>query len=179
MRVAPYSIIVIYLFLAATAPAVIPKKQPNIRYKELWENSPFTSKPLPEKDVTPPENPLDDYTLASICKVDNGWHVVLLHKKDRTQRVRLTPAGSTEKDYKVISVEEPGSRQARVEIDASGQKGWVTFEQKFLALKKPTMNVAGARTKGQPPRSKHNQGQPPIPGYKPSKVRKVPSPPSK
>lgn len=139
-----------HLTIAVSAHAVIPKEPVLKRYESLWTDSPFTSRP---PAVVPPDrrNALKDYTLASLCRVKHGWHVVLLHKKDRNKRIRLEPRGSSESGFKVISVENPTTRQARVEIEARGGKGWVRFESEFLEIRMATT--------GRPPPSGAGQGQ--------------------
>ena len=63
------------------ASSAVPDKRPNNDYEILWTDSPFTS-----KRIDNPPNPVADYTLAGLGQLEDGWFVVLLHKKDRTKR---------------------------------------------------------------------------------------------
>ncbi len=163
MRIATCPFASLILATLVSAHAAAPKEPELNRYESLWTDSLFTSKP---PAVVPPDQPnaLKDYTLASLCRIQHGWHVVLLHKKDRSKRLRLTPYGFTKSGFRVVSVENPSTREARVEIHADGQKGWVHFESKFLTIRKAAP-ARGARPA---------LSTPPIPGYKSPKVRKKP-----
>lgn len=173
MRVPLFSIILLFLF-AGSALAAVPKKKPIHRYKKLWEDSIFTSDPIVVKGNRGP-NPLDDYTLASVCQLREGWHVVLINKKERHQRILIRPGEGSEDGFKVVAVKNPQTREAKVEIQAGDNKAWVTFEREFLTIKPA---VVGSTAKGTKPR-RHANLPPPIPGFNKPKVRRIPSPDDK
>lgn len=187
------------LFMAAVLPALaeVPKKKPLSRYAKLWNDSPFTVKPLPDVVIKEEENPLDNYTLAGACELKGGWFVVLMNKKDR-ERIRLRPGAESEDGFKVVKVEHGASYlETKVEIRTrSGKTGTVEYDKKFLVLKKatpkaPTGAKPGQLKPGQRPRS----GAPTIPGRQPSgnrppnpssggstnkpRVRRIPNPPTR
>lgn len=137
MNVARISL-TLFLFgtlIPTTASAAVPKKRLPHHYETLWTNSPFTSKPI-EPSTSPPPNPVEDYTLAGLSRVEDGWFVVLIHKIDRSKRIRLSPHQCTASGFGVVAIEHPTTRQVRVKIEAEGQSAWVQFEPKFLTLRK-------------------------------------------
>lgn len=174
MRLPRFSVFALLVSIAAPAFTAVPHKQSPMRYKELWLDSPFTTKPTKETTPPPTPNPLEDYTLASLCKIEQGWHVILINKKDRTDRVRLKPEKQNKLGFRVVSVENPESRTgARVQIDAAGSLGWVEFEPKFLVVKGASPRTGA--NKGTQGKNGRLRNVPPIPGYKP-KVSKIPVP---
>ena len=100
-----------------------------------------------EKKLVPPPkpHPADDYTLAGITKVEDGWFVVLLHKKDRSNRIRLSPHDFTTSGFQVISVENATTRDVRVEIEADGRRTWVGYDPKVLTVRKANTKSADSR----------------------------------
>ena len=182
------------LLAVTMVPAIsaVPRKQPLGRYAELWTKSPFT---VPPEVVVPDaeeDNPLDDYTLAGACEMKGGWFVVLINKKERDKRVRIRPGVENDQGFQVINVQNgSGYMETKVEIQTrSGKKGTVEYDKKFIVLRKATPRaplVRGSKP-GQKPGAK-----PPIPGQRttrpptpsssssnrPSRVRRVPNPPSR
>jgi hypothetical protein len=132
----------------------------------------FTNPPPPAPPKDPPLSPLDDYTLASLCKIKGGWHVILLNKKNREERVRLRPNESNKLGFRVVSVEHPTShRDATVEIEIGTVRAIVKFESKFLQPHGPAVQAGmgqGKRTNLHP--------QPPLPRGKVPHVNKLPTP---
>lgn len=130
----------------------------------------MTVPPDDEEEEKPTLNPLKDYTLASVCKLPDGWYVTLLNKKKRQDRIRLSPHTS-HKNYKVISVEHEDRQEARVEIEAHGHRIYVQFERKFLAIAKtkPIKNSAQQEKKDYPPIPGSGSGT--------GRIRKIPVPP--
>lgn len=131
---------------------------------------------IPEEEdekITPPINPLKDYTLSSVCKMSDGWHVSLINKKKRGDRIHLRPRFSTHK-YKIISVENEDRLEARVQIQAEGHRVYVQFERKFLTIAKHKTKPKTDPNKGKKDRSYGSGGVNPNKG---KKIRKIPVPP--
>lgn len=169
--------------------SAVPKKQPLGRYAELWNDSPFTVKPAVDAPAEEVKNPLEDYTLAGACEMKGGWFVVLINKKDRNERIRLRPGvEDKENGFQVVKVENGDSYLGtKVEIQTrSGMTGTVEYDKKFIVLKKATPRAPskpGAKPK--PPVPGRATGKrPPVPSSssstaRPSRVRRVPNPPSR
>ena len=189
--------------LAATAmPAFsgVPRKQPLGRYAELWTKSPFTVPPVVAGEEKVEENPLEDYTLAGVCEMRGGWFVVLINKKEREKRVRIKPGTTNTEGFQVVSVDNGSSYlETKVQIQtAGGQKGWVEYDKKFLVLKAATPQAPAGGRNNNPGARPGTPGGPPVPGRppaatpnpsprptgndsgnRPSRVRRVPTPPSR
>jgi hypothetical protein len=182
-----------------TAPldAEVPRQQPLGRYAELWSKSPFTVPPVATDETPPEENPLDDYALSGVCKLKEGWFVGLINKKQQDERLLLKPNEPNDEGFQVVEVEQgEGRLKTKVQIKTrSGKVGWVEYDEKFLALKK---------TMPQPQPGQQNPNQPPVPGRpgggnqpqvrppvptpnaqnattnnRPTRVRRVPTPPNR
>ena len=149
------------------------------------------------EDAEEEENPLEDYTLAGVCKVKGGWFVVLINKKDRNERLRLRPGKSTDQGFEVVNVEQGSKRlETKVEIKTRGGKtGWVEYDEKLIAVKKavpkaPAGGKPGAKNPPVPQRGgpqRPGASTPPVPGKtgnnntagRGSRVRRVPTPPTR
>ena len=192
MKMMPSLTAVILMGTILPAISAVPKKQPLGRYAELWTDSPFTVKPLIVAPEVEEENPLDDYTLAGACMMKGGWFVVLINKKDRNERVRIRPGVENLNGFQVVGVEnEGGYMETKVQIQTrNGKKGTVEYDKKFIVLKKATLRAPTRK-----PTAKPGQ-RPPIPGRstsrsptpskkpttstaRPSRVRRVPNPPTR
>jgi hypothetical protein len=98
----------------------MPRKQPLGRYSKLWLTSPFTVKPVEEPKEAPP-SALDDYTLAGVAQVKDGWFVVLMNKKKRDERVRLRPGEANPQGFKVMNVTHgDGYKETKVRSSLAG-----------------------------------------------------------
>lgn len=132
--------------LVVPASGAVPKKRLYQEYEVLWQSSLFTTPSVEAAALAPPPlNPVEDYTLAGLSKVEGGWFVILMNKKDRTQRVRLVPNASSDSGFQVTDVENPSSRQVRVQITSGTDTGWVSYDPAFL-----TLRAAGPATPPQP-----------------------------
>lgn len=179
--------------------AGVPSKQVATRYMNLWSQSPFTIPPKAPDVVVEESNPLEDFTLAGVCKLQKGWFVVLINKKQREERVSIKPDQENSEGFQIVKVEEGGGHMdTRVEIRTRGGKsGWVEYDKKFIAVRTtvPT-NPAGRAQPNQPPVPGRPGAQPARPGTPnvrppvptptsnnnsrgPSRVRRVPTPPSR
>ncbi|NNC89838.1 MAG: hypothetical protein HKN82_15380, partial [Akkermansiaceae bacterium] len=133
------SLLLLAIAAAAALPAhaAAPKKRPSTIYQRLWSDSPFTVKPPPPEAEEAGPGPLEDFTLASVSKLQEGWFVVLMNKKKREERIRIVPGETSGDGFKVLEVkQEPASyKDTKVQLAYKGDTGWVGYEDKFLALK--------------------------------------------
>lgn len=168
--------------------SAVPRKQPLGRYAELWTKSPFTVPPVIAPTVKDEANPLDDYTLAGVCQIKGGWFVVLINKKQRGDRIRIKPNETNTEGFKVVSVRNGTKyKDTKVEIAYAGNKtAWVEYDDKFMVLKKATAAPARGKPGSQPkPGGKPGTARPPMPSAsggqtpRPSRVRRIPTPPQK
>jgi hypothetical protein len=164
----------------------VPRKQPVGRYAKLWTQSPLTEKPPPP----PPKeqvSELDDYTLAGVSPLDGGYSVVLINKKERDNRIHLLP-GMTDppNGFKVISVIQDPFEKSNTSVEiqtASGKKGRVGYEEKYLALKAAAVSKQPAQKND--PKANNNSKIPGVnapktqpPNPRAPRVRRVPTPSS-
>jgi len=167
--------------------AGVPRKQPVGRYAALWNDSPFTVKPVEEGPKEPEAHPVDDYTLAGVAEMDGGWFVVLMNKKKRDDRVRIKPGVPNEQGFQVTNVKfGDGYKDTQVEVMAGGRKTWVAYEDKFLVLQRPP--AAGGGKKPAPAAVKRPPAKPATPqqvrkesrsssrSRRPPRIRRIPTP---
>ena len=126
------SIILLLTGLTALAAAEIPRKAPISRYTRLWTDSPFTTKP-PPVDPQDVANPLNDYILAGIAPIVNGYRVTILSRKNPQDRLTFDSTNPNS-DYKVISVKQnPGDLMGtEVRLSTGSVTGTVKFEKELL-----------------------------------------------
>ena len=121
------------------ATAEVPRKMP---IEKLHRLSLFPVKHVEPETPLPP-NPIDDYTLAGMAKLEDGWFVVLMNRKDRSTRIRISPNHFTEDGFRVVSVEAFNSSRVRVQIEARGHTSWVKFEPKIIFPRKVPAKAIG------------------------------------
>lgn len=139
------------------------------RYNSLWNDSPFTTKPVIEGPVV--LNPFEDYALGGVTPLDGGDYLVtLLNKKKPEERVSIP--GNT-LGFKVIEVHKgtKGPLSTTVMISNGVKSGLVGFDEKLLVLKAP---VAAKPQPGQPGQAPN--GQPLQPGQTANNGQPVPTP---
>jgi hypothetical protein len=144
---------------AASAVAQEPVDKPVEAYRTLWTSSPFTTPPPPGEG--PAEvNPMDDYALSAVSPVAGGYMVVIVNKKDPSDRIRIVSGQPSEFTIeKVIPGEGP--RETVVELSHGTKKGKVEFDEKLLVIRQAP-----------PPRPQPNPNQPvpnqPAPNVQPN-----------
>lgn len=91
----------IFCALVSLATAGVPSSDVSVDlYQDLWQNSPFTSRPV-ERPV-PASNRFDDYALGGVSKIADGYFVVLIEKRSPHSRIVISPGVATE--IRVVSV---------------------------------------------------------------------------
>ena len=158
---------------AGEALADPPKKPQFMQYKRLWENSPFTIKPVIAPKVT--ASPLErDWMLGSIRPSGEGYSVTLINKKDRKDRVRFLP-GVSAGDFQLIDVKQDTKdpKNSRVKIKKGSQEAWIAYDTQLIKVRtsKPTTKTSAS--------GKGGTAKTPIPGQSgsssKSRTRYVPS----
>lgn len=149
MKPAP-SILLATLALTGWVAADLPVKAPPTKYRNLWENSPFTSKPPPPEEG-PVANPLEDYALGGVSPISGGYRVTLLNKKKPEERITVD-SDSTKSGFKILAVtRKTGDPLGTVVRMSSGAlTGTVSFDEKLLTIAPPPAAPKQAQP-GQPP----------------------------
>lgn len=181
-------LVITLLFVGCVvASAQAPRKDPLTKYRQLWETSLVTEKPVIEKEAGPPPvSPLDDYVLGGWTQTSQGYLVSLINSKNPKERLTIAPGMPNKGGYQVIEVKrDPMNYKAsEVLIQIGTDKKWIGYEEKFLTLQQPP----AATQKNKPPVQRATQTRPPTPTSNNSKqpttqrqprVRRVPVPPKK
>ncbi|MEM1085566.1 MAG: hypothetical protein AAGI48_15755 [Verrucomicrobiota bacterium] len=140
--------ILICLVTTSVAFADAPKQPTLTRYAKLWTNSVFTTKP--EIEGVAEENPLEDYALGGISKLQDGYYAILFHRKKPDEKIVIYPG--TKSDFEVLNVDWPeGSwKDAVVTVRNGSNTGTVKFEDKLLTVKQAPQAKQNPKAK-QPP----------------------------
>jgi len=176
MKPVPSILLAAFAFIGTVA-ADVPVKAPPTKYRNLWENSPFTSKP-PPPEQGPVSNPLEDYALGGVSPITGGYRVTLLNKKKPEERITVD-TDSPKSGFKILEVTRKSGDPLGtiVRMSSGALTGTVSFDDKLLTLAAPP---APAKTQpgaqpGQPPVLPGANGQPGIPQRQP-RPRVVPPP---
>ncbi|MBK1827393.1 hypothetical protein [Haloferula rosea] len=121
--------------MVGTATGEPPKQLMLGRYKPLWEDSPFTSKPI-VTGPAPVANPLEDYSLGGITKLADGYFAILFNKKDPKIKEVVSPGSSSE--FSIVKVDWAENwKETVVTLRKGSTTGTVTFEDKLITIKAP------------------------------------------
>lgn len=147
----------------APAFAEVPRTPTLTRYSSLWTNSPFTSEPPPPQGAAA-QNPLDDYSLGGISKLNDGYYAILINRKNPAEPKKIIRPG-TKSDFEVVEVNwsDTNWKDTVAVIRHQGKQGSVTFDNKLL-----TVN-SSAPTLVPPPQEN--------PGLPPGLIQPTPAPP--
>ena len=119
----------------------LPRKAPLGKYAGLWNNSPFTSRPVVEqREPEPEDNPLDDYALTGVSPVADGFRVTLINRNDPTERIVVDSTRATAShDFQILNINRSVGRplSTTVELTDGNFTSTIAFEQELLALKPP------------------------------------------
>ncbi|MBK1833900.1 hypothetical protein [Roseibacillus ishigakijimensis] len=149
------SLILLASVLSVSAQA--PRKDPLNKYRQLWDNSLVTEKPVVDPGpVEAPPNELDDYVLAGWTQTGNGYLVSLINTKDPKERQTIAPGMPNEKNFQVLDVKRDPTnyKSTQILITMGPHKRWIGYEDKFLTLQQPPAAT---------PQPAQQQAQPPIP----------------
>lgn len=164
----------IHLFLLAcsllqvsspAAMAEVPRKAPLSKYAGLWTDSPFTAKP-PPPTAGPASNPLEDYSLAGVSPIGNGYRVTLLNKKQPDERIFVfSDQPNAKHGFKILGVErKQGDPMGTVvRLQSGALTGTVSYDEKLLTIATPQQKP-------------NAQGQPKPPGYQSPLIPCQPNP---
>ncbi|OYV03709.1 MAG: hypothetical protein CFE26_20735 [Verrucomicrobiales bacterium VVV1] len=153
-------------FAMAAAPTPV---MPN-RYGRLWNDSPFTTKPIVVAPIT--VNPFEDYALGGVTPLEGTYLVTLFNKKKPEERVSIP--GNT-LGFKVVEVHpgKEGPLSTSVTISNGSRTGTVGFDEKLLVVKvavPPKQGGPHGVMPGQLQQNQQNQNpngqpqiQPPVP----------------
>lgn len=123
--------------------AQVPEKKPHDYYKELWLNSPFTSKPIVSNKVN--SNPLDDYHLTGIAPIEGGYRITIANKKDKNAKKIIIEPGN-DSGFEVVSVNRNPeiSLGTTVTLKKGSMEGVVRFEPNLVVLNAPASTTKPA-----------------------------------
>lgn len=150
-----FRMLLLVLATAGWAAADLPKKTPKTKYRGLWENSPFTSKPPPPEEG-PVVNPLEDYALAGVSPITGGYRVTLLNKKKPEERIFVFSDDVNPKHgFKILGVERKSGDPLGtvVRLSSGPVTGSVSYDDKLLTI-----------TQAAPKPPQAQPGHPAIPG---------------
>lgn len=163
--------LLLVLVVTESVMADVPRRPDRNRYNDLVVNSPFTSKPPPPESAEAP-NPLEDYALGGVSKLNGGYYVILFDKKKAGEKKVIRP-GSDKNEFEVQEVKwSDGSWKDTTVVLKSkvgGKVGTVGFDEKLLTVKAqakaPTKkpNTPAKLPKGAKPPT-------PQPGQKPART---------
>lgn len=132
--------LIILIVLTFSVFAELPKKRNHFEFKALWENSPFTTKPIQELEKE--SNALEDWVLAGVSVNPRGGHTVtIINKKDRSDRKRIHSTEqhtqSSAKGFKILEVDQKGLdyKETRVKLSSGQNTGWVTYDENLIKVK--------------------------------------------
>ncbi|MFC7336313.1 hypothetical protein ACFQY0_03920 [Haloferula chungangensis] len=128
-----FTLISLWLGAASILSAGAPTQPTLTRYSKLWINSVFTTKPDPV--TIEAQNPLEDYALGGISKLEDGYYAILLNKKKPEDKVVIYPGQKNE--FEVLDVKWPSGswRDAVVTVRSGSTTGTVEFDDKLLTVK--------------------------------------------
>ena len=104
-------IFLLFLLFLSFLQGEVPRKKRLNDLRTLWENSPFTIKPIKTSEE---KDQLKDWALAGVSKHPmGGYTVTIVNKKDRNDRRRIQPqnagyADSNAGDFRVLEVNSGG-----------------------------------------------------------------------
>lgn len=103
-------------------------------YSRLWTDSPFTAKP-PPPDTAPIENPLEDYALGGISKLNEGYYAILINREKPNEKIVLSP--DSESEFEIVEVQwSDGSwKDTTATVRHGNHTGMVSFEAELLQVK--------------------------------------------
>lgn len=146
-----FSLALLLLVLTGWATAELPRKAPLTKYRDLWVNSPFTTKPPTDIGGPPPPSVLDDYALAGVSPIKGGYRVTIINKKNPDEREYVySDQPNASHGFKIVSVErkQGDMRGTVVHMMSGSQKGMVAYDEKLLTIAAPVPQKPDERNRG-------------------------------
>lgn len=161
MNPAPRLILAL-LVLTGCVLAEVPKNPPVTRYRRLWSDSPFTSKP-PPAEPGEVSNRIDDYALIGVSPIASGYRVTIVEKKNPDERIILESDRPNKDGFKVLAVirKTGDPLGTTVRLATGALTGTVAFEEKLLQLKAPPAPQQPAQAKQASNRKQNASNQQP------------------
>ena len=158
-------IFLITALLSSTLAAVEPPKtHPASRYYSLWQNSAITNEP--EKEVgPPPESDIDNWVLVGLEEYVTGKVITIVNKKNPRERLRIPGHNEEAKEFSILQVIKGQSSylDTKVILQKGPHRGEVTFDSKYLVLRKAPAPKATSK-KGTPtPTPRKTTAKSPLP----------------
>jgi hypothetical protein len=103
----------------------------------LWQNSPFTTKPVVEKAGPAVEvNPFEDWALGGVSTLNGRYRVVLFNRKEANLQ-KFVVQGDTSGEFQIVSVKQDPKdyKKTEVVITGSGKRGTVTYDDKVMSTR--------------------------------------------
>lgn len=135
-----FSLVLALLYLTGWAAAELPRKAPLTKYRNLWQNSPFTTKPPTDIGGPPPPSILDDYALAGVSPIKGGYRVTIINKKNPEERKFVySDQPNASHGFKIVSVERKDGdmRGTKVHMMSGSEKGTVSYDENLLTITAP------------------------------------------
>lgn len=132
----------------------VPKTRPLSEYYHLWQQSPFTVKPVVEQTEQMIENDLDDYVLLGVEVTAHGKLVIVQNIKEQGKRTTISTWDEGTSGFEILEVRQDPNRTlaTRVLLGRGQNKGWVGYDPQYLTLK-------AAPAPATPAARQENQGQ--------------------
>lgn len=144
--------------------ADLPKKAPISRYAQLWQNSPFTSKPPPHEEVEAP-NPLENYALIGVSSIGSGnFRVTIINKTKPDEPRKYIESNQIKDGFRILEViRKPGDPVGTtVKMQSGSITGTIKYDEQLLSLTPaaPQNPQAAPNIPGVPPQPVDSNGQP-------------------
>ncbi len=149
---------------AAIQASELPRKAPVGTYAGLWNNSPFTSRPVVQApEPIPEDNPLEDYALTGVSPISDGFRVTLINRNDPAERIVVdSTRPSGQHDFQILNINRSPGRplSTTVELTDGNYTATVAFEQELLTLRPPPAAAPPTPPQqAQPGNPQQNQGE--------------------
>lgn len=152
----------LFAALATLASGIeVPKKSPLTRYAPLWNESPFTTKPIEEGPVAGP-GPFADMALRGIAPLADGGYLITVADKKKPDDTDIINT-SRSSEYQVVKIErDPTNRLGTVvHLKKGSETGTITYDEKVSSAPKTVQPQKQQAPNGQ--QALQIAGQPPQP----------------
>jgi hypothetical protein len=138
------------LFVLPADAFEVPESPPIEYYQNIWQQSPFDRKVLPD---TAPVRAEVDYVIQSTWRIGDVRYIAVYNRKDKSNLVISSDPEKSDDGGKLLSLSEGESiNEMKAQIEVNGRKVDVRYDEQFIALKGPKVmapnqgaNKAGAK----------------------------------